>query len=61
MITDCIDACDCFAPPPTGTAVVACDNVLEGGGSACYLDCTTGTCPDGMECQSNICFWPAPE
>ena len=61
MITDCVDVCDCFAPPPTGTAEVACDAVLEGGGTACYLDCSAGSCPDGMECQNSICFWPAPE
>ena len=60
FISDCVDACDCFAPPATGTAEPVCAAILEGGGMGCALDCSAGkTCPDGMECQTDICFWPA--
>jgi hypothetical protein len=60
FISDCIDACDCFAPPATGTAEVVCDEILEGGGTGCALSCANGlVCPDGMECYTNLCFWPA--
>jgi hypothetical protein len=59
MISDCVDVCDCFAPPATGTAVVVCADILAGGGMACALDCADGkTCPDGMTCLDNVCFWP---
>ena len=59
MISGCVDVCDCFAPPATGTAEVICDAILEDGGNACALDCSAGqTCPDGMECLGTICFWP---
>jgi hypothetical protein len=59
-IRDCVDTCDCFPAPATGTAVVVCAEILEGGGTACGLDCSSGeTCPDGMECASGLCFWPA--
>jgi hypothetical protein len=60
FISDCVDACDCFAPPTTGTAEVVCKMMLlADGGSGCALDCSMGkTCPDGMECQNDICFWP---
>ena len=54
-----LQACDCFAPPATGDAVVTCAAVLQGGGTACVLSCGGGeTCPDGMECLSGTCFWP---
>ena len=57
MISGCEDACDCFAPPATGTAEVVCADILEGGGMACALACDGGqTCPDGMECLSGLCF-----
>jgi hypothetical protein len=60
FISDCIDACDCFAPPTTGTAEVVCDEILDGGGTGCALSCANGrVCPDGMECYTNLCFWPA--
>ncbi len=59
MISDCIDVCDCFAPPSTGTAEVICEDILAGGGKACALSCADGqTCPDGMICSSGLCFWP---
>jgi hypothetical protein len=58
FISGCEDACDCFAPPTTGTATVVCAAILADGGNGCALDCSAGTCPDGMECQNNTCFWP---
>ncbi len=59
MISDCEDACDCFAPPATGDAVVECAEVLEGGGRACVLNCSNGeSCPDGMSCEGGLCFHP---
>lgn len=59
FISDCVDACDCFAPPATGTAEVVCAAILADGGNGCALDCSAGkVCPDGMECQNDICFWP---
>ena len=59
FISDCVDPCDCFAPPSTGTAQVVCSKILQGGGNGCALDCSNGaTCPDGMVCQDNLCFWP---
>jgi hypothetical protein len=56
-VIDCADTCDCFAPPPTGTAEVLCLEILKGGGTACVLDCSNGqTCPDGMLCERGLCF-----
>lgn len=58
-IRDCVDVCDCFAPPATGTAVPVCAPILGGGANACALYCAGGqTCPDGMMCQSGYCYWP---
>lgn len=58
-IRDCVDTCDCFDPPATGTAEVVCAKILADGATACGLDCSSGqTCPDGMECASGLCFWP---
>ncbi len=57
MISGCEDACDCFATPETGNAVVECAEVLEGGGRACVLNCSNGeACPDGMSCEGGLCF-----
>jgi hypothetical protein len=58
FISGCEDACDCFAPPATGTAVVECAEILAEGGTGCHLNCSNGTCPDGMECLGETCFWP---
>lgn len=59
FIRGCKDVCDCFAPPATGTAPVVCDTIVDGGEFGCALDCSDGqTCPDGMMCYDNLCFWP---
>lgn len=59
FISGCEDACDCFAPPVTGTATVVCSEILADGGTGCGLDCSDGKiCPDGMICSENLCFWP---
>ncbi len=59
FISGCEDVCDCFAPPATGTATVICSEILADGGTGCALDCSGGaTCPDGMICSDNLCFWP---
>jgi hypothetical protein len=59
-VLDCVDACDCPAVPATGTAPVTCDDILVGGGTACFLDCSDGqTCPDDMQCIfGSVCMWP---
>ena len=58
-IEACVEDCDCFAPPATGTAVVTCAPILGDGGNACVLYCAGGQiCPDGMECFSGYCYWP---
>jgi hypothetical protein len=61
MIRDCVDDCDCFAAPATGTAVPQCREVLADNGMACVLTCADGeTCPDGMSCESGLCFYLPP-
>lgn len=58
-IRDCVDDCDCWAPPTTGTAIATCTVVFGGGGKGCVLYCLNGQiCPDGMECLSGTCYWP---
>lgn len=58
-IEACVEDCDCFAPPATGTAVVTCAPILGDGGKACVLYCAGGQiCPAGMECFSGYCYWP---
>jgi len=57
-IRDCVDVCDCFAPPTTGTAVPICAPILGSGANGCALYCAGGQiCPDGMMCQSGHCYW----
>jgi hypothetical protein len=59
-IRDCVDDCDCFAPPKTGTAIPLCNVVFGNGGRGCVLYCVNGQiCPDGMECVSGTCYWPS--
>jgi hypothetical protein len=59
IIRGCKDVCDCFAPPATGNAEVICDTIISGDELGCALSCANGeTCPDGMECFDNLCFWP---
>lgn len=58
-LRDCVDDCDCFAPPTTGTAIPGCQAIFGDGGKACVLYCLNGQiCPDGMECASGYCYWP---
>ncbi|MDC0666970.1 hypothetical protein [Nannocystis radixulma] len=57
-IRDCVDVCDCFAPPTTGTAVPVCAPILGSGANGCALYCAGGQiCPDGMVCQTGYCYW----
>ena len=57
-IRDCVDVCDCFAPPATGTSVPVCAAILGSGANGCALYCAGGQiCPDGMQCQSGYCYW----
>jgi hypothetical protein len=61
-LDDCVDDCDCFAPPTTGTAVAGCRAVYGDGGKACVLYCLNGqVCPDGMQCLPDYgyCYWPS--
>lgn len=58
-IRDCVDDCDCWAPPKTGAAPAVCTPIFGDGGKACVLYCVNGQkCPDGMECASGTCYWP---
>lgn len=58
-LTDCVDDCDCFTHPTTGTAIAGCREVFGGGGKACVLYCLNGqVCPDGMGCSGGLCYWP---
>ncbi|MEZ4447998.1 MAG: hypothetical protein R3B09_00880 [Nannocystaceae bacterium] len=59
-IIQCVDDCDCFNVPPTGTATSVCKPMAtDKGDAACLLDCSDGaTCPDGMVCDNDTCFWP---
>ncbi len=60
-IRDCVDDCDCWAPPKTGDAPAVCTPVFGDGGKACILYCLNGQkCPDGMMCNSTTCYWPDP-
>lgn len=61
-IIQCVDDCDCFNPPATGTAKSVCKPMAtDKGDAACLLDCSDGaTCPDGMVCDNDNCFWPPP-
>jgi hypothetical protein len=61
FIRGCVDACDCFDAPATGTAEVVCAPILANDEMGCALDCSDGKlCPDGMECLDNLCFWVPP-
>lgn len=57
----CSDAGECETPA-TGDASPTCED-LSGEGAICYLECTGGTCPDGMACNDQlfatraVCFW----
>jgi hypothetical protein len=57
----CADASECAAAPATGTAPVACADLVGDGDGDCYLSCELGeTCPDGMACQFGLlCMWPS--
>lgn len=47
----CEDVATCPAPP-SGDAPAVCES------GSCYLSCLDGeTCPDGMECLYDFCWW----
>jgi|GEM_PF-1340005 len=59
----CTDpAADCLAPPATGDAPVACQNIDGMDGDECVLDCSGGqTCPDGAVCtDAGYCSYELP-
>ncbi|MFO7563102.1 MAG: hypothetical protein R6X02_10705 [Enhygromyxa sp.] len=57
----CDDVCDCWAPPATGDAPVACKALVAGDDDrTCVLDCSGGqACPSGMVCLDalDICVF----
>lgn len=58
-ITGCVDRCDCFPPPASGTATVECMEGVVADDTACILHCGNGEqCPDGMVCSVQSCVWP---
>jgi hypothetical protein len=58
-LMNCVEDCDCFTPPTTGSAIARCSEILANGGKACVLYCAGGQiCPDGMTCVSGTCYWP---
>lgn len=61
-LVNCELDCHCFNQPATGTAKSVCKQMAtDKGDNACVLDCSGGaTCPDGMVCDNDTCFWPAP-
>jgi hypothetical protein len=61
-LVNCELDCHCFNQPATGTAKSICKPMAtDKGDNACVLDCSGGaTCPDGMACDNDTCFWPAP-
>ena len=61
-LVGCEKDCHCFNAPRTGTAKSVCRPMAtDKGDNACVLDCSGGaTCPDGMACSGDTCFWPAP-
>jgi hypothetical protein len=61
-LLNCMMDCHCFNQPATGTAKSVCKPMFtDKGDNACALDCSNGaTCPDGMVCDNDTCWWPAP-
>jgi hypothetical protein len=56
----CLDDCDCFPDPNNIGAKSVCAPILEGGESACVLDCAGGqSCPSGAYCHPDfaICVY----
>lgn len=57
MERGCETAQDCTRSVTGGDAPWACAD-LDGNGNACYLDCSAGTCPEGMVCSNgDACVW----
>ncbi|MCA9709067.1 MAG: hypothetical protein KDK70_24695 [Myxococcales bacterium] len=58
----CTGPCECPAPPPTGTATVACGPINGDVIDDCYLSCENNeTCPMGMSCREDrLCVYTPP-
>lgn len=59
FFSGCEDACDCpAAPDPAFDEQVACDDIIGDDAGDCYIDCSSGGCPDGMFCfGGTLCMW----
>ncbi|MCR9166496.1 MAG: choice-of-anchor J domain-containing protein [Nannocystaceae bacterium] len=55
----CESECDCpAAPDPAFDDQVACDDIIGDEAGDCYIDCSSGGCPDGMFCfAGTLCLW----
>lgn len=54
FFSGCESACDCpAAPDPAFDDQIACDDVIGDTANDCFIDCSSGGCPDGMFCFAN--------
>lgn len=59
FFSGCESECDCpAAPDPAFDDQVACDDIIGDEAGDCYIDCSSGGCPDGMFCfAGTLCMW----